>query len=281
MDNQNDGSPRAGVYPGAGRSQISRPHATQARCPINEDIEGGSLRRHIASALGQQVARLRHFRALSHAGPDDQPYRDLGRLPISRDHRRNRSAAFSSRSRARRSADLVFSPPISRTGHKVTEAISTNQARVDVLVAREDYFDFWFIPCYRVSDPPRSRATIMAPAQGQARILQRMGDSVERDGVEDMLHIVARESAACLKPGIAQHSTNWLVVYDNWQPVSAFDDQVATERFSRKLSGSDCSYPFGKVFVQRPRFIWEFSEDWPPIGHWISESWLARWWDAC
>ena len=31
MDNQNDGSPRAGVYPGAGRSQISRPHATQAR----------------------------------------------------------------------------------------------------------------------------------------------------------------------------------------------------------------------------------------------------------
>ena len=30
MDNQNDGSPRAGVYPGAGRSQISRPHATQA-----------------------------------------------------------------------------------------------------------------------------------------------------------------------------------------------------------------------------------------------------------
>ena len=30
MDNQNDGSPRAGVYPGAGRSQISRHHATQA-----------------------------------------------------------------------------------------------------------------------------------------------------------------------------------------------------------------------------------------------------------
>ena len=34
MDNQNDGSPRAGVYPGAGRSQISRPHATQADDPV-------------------------------------------------------------------------------------------------------------------------------------------------------------------------------------------------------------------------------------------------------
>ena len=34
MDNQNDGSPRAGVYPGAGRSQISRPHATQAQVLI-------------------------------------------------------------------------------------------------------------------------------------------------------------------------------------------------------------------------------------------------------
>ena len=30
MDDQDDGSPRAGVYPGAGRNQISRPHATQA-----------------------------------------------------------------------------------------------------------------------------------------------------------------------------------------------------------------------------------------------------------
>ena len=35
MDNQNDGSPRAGVYPGAGRSQISRPHATQARVAVS------------------------------------------------------------------------------------------------------------------------------------------------------------------------------------------------------------------------------------------------------
>ena len=41
MDNQNDGSPRAGVYPGAGRSQISRPHATQAEddLPAPPDLE--------------------------------------------------------------------------------------------------------------------------------------------------------------------------------------------------------------------------------------------------
>ena len=48
MDNQNDGSPRAGVYPGAGRSQISRPHATQAQSTIGNVVAASGARLTIA-----------------------------------------------------------------------------------------------------------------------------------------------------------------------------------------------------------------------------------------
>ena len=44
-----------------------------------------------------------------------------------------------------------------------------------------------------------------------------MGDSVERDWVEALLHIVAGKAVAFLKPGFTQHPTNWVLAYDNWQ----------------------------------------------------------------
>ena len=175
--------------------------------------------------------------------------------------------------------DLVLSQPTGRIGIELTEAISTDQAKVDAMVEREGASDFRPIPRYRVSDPHRSQAEIRALARGEARILPRMGDAVERDWVEAMLQIVARKAAVFLKPGFVRHPTSWLLVYDNWQPVSSLDEQVATDRLSGKLSGSDWSYPFSKVFVQRPRVVWEFSDGSPPIGHWIPEAWLARWQD--
>ena len=104
--------------------------------------------------------------------------------------------------------DLVFSLPTGRIGIELTEAISTDQARVDAMIEREGPSDFRFLPRYRVSDAPRSQAEIRALAQGQARILPRMGDSVEDDWVEAMEHIVGRKATTFHKPGFTEHPTN-------------------------------------------------------------------------
>ena len=173
--------------------------------------------------------------------------------------------------------DLVLSLPTGRIGIELTEAISTDQARVDAAVERERSCDFRFIPRYRISDLPRSQAEIGALARGQARTLPRMGDSVERDWVEAMVHIIRRKATTCLKPGFAHHPANWLVVYDNWEPVSALNEQVATERLNRMLSGSDWSNPFRAVFVQRPRTVWEFNGGPTAIERRIPDAWLPRW----
>ena len=91
-----------------------------------------------------------------------------------------------------------------------------------------------------------------------------------------MLHIVARKAAVFFKSGFAQHPTNWLLVYDNWQPVAGLDEQLAAARLDENLSRSGWRYPFCKVFVQRPHMIWQFCDGSHPIGHWIPESWLDR-----
>ena len=173
--------------------------------------------------------------------------------------------------------DLVLSGPAGLIGIEITEAISTDQAKVDATVEREGKSDFRSIPRYRVSDPARSRSEIRALARGESQVLPRMGDAMERDWVEAILHIVARKAAVFFKPGFAQHPTNWLLVYDNWQPVAGLDEQLAAARLDEKLSGSGWRYPFCKVFVQRPRMIWQFCDGSRPIGHWIPESWLDRW----
>ena len=114
--------------------------------------------------------------------------------------------------------DLVLSLPTGRIGIELTEAISTDQARVDAMIERERPSDFRVTPRYRVSDPPRSQAEIRTLARGETRTLPLMGESVEDDWVEAMRHIVGGKANTFLKPGFAAHSTNWLVVYDTGCP---------------------------------------------------------------
>ena len=104
-----------------------------------------------------------------------------------------------------------------------------------------------------------------------------MVDSVERDWVEILLHIVARQVVVFLRPGFAQHPTNCLLVYDNRQPVVGLVEQLVTAWFDRKLSGSRWSFPFCKLLVQKSHMITQFSDGSRYFGHCIPESWLDRW----
>ena len=92
-----------------------------------------------------------------------------------------------------------------------------------------------------------------------------------------MEHIVGVKTNKFHKPGFAKHPTSWLLIYDNWDPVSLLRDEIATKRLNRKLCESDASNPFQRVFIQRPRTVWEFSGGAIAIEHGIPGAWLARW----
>ena len=115
--------------------------------------------------------------------------------------------------------DLVLAMPSGRTGIEITEAVPQDKARVDAQCEHKGIDDFRFIPRYRVGDPRRSPAEIEAIATGRARTLPIMGDALERDWADAMVHFIERKAAAFGKPGFARHPRNWLLVYDNWCAV--------------------------------------------------------------
>ena len=81
MDNQNDGSPRAGVYPGAGRSQISRPHATQA----TDMIVAPTTRRHVMfEQLFTKPGTIGRYQAAPLVEPRERYLRHLAESGASR-----------------------------------------------------------------------------------------------------------------------------------------------------------------------------------------------------
>ena len=170
--------------------------------------------------------------------------------------------------------DLVLTMPSGRTGIEITEAVPEDKARVDAYSEHGGIDDFRFIPRYRVGDPRRSQAEIEKIARGQTRDLPHMGDSIERDWVEAMLHFIGRKAASFMKPGFARYPSNWLLIYDNWSPAP--DETVATERLDQQIFRHNPTSPFSKVFVQRPRNIWEYRAGAPVLKHPIPEAWLAR-----
>ena len=170
--------------------------------------------------------------------------------------------------------DLVLTMPSGRTGIEITEAVPEDKARVDAYAEHEEIDAFRFVPRYRVGDPRRSKAEIDAIARGQTRNHPHMGDSIERDWVEAMLHFVERKTASFMKPGFQQHPSNWLLIYDNWSPAP--HESIATERLEQQIFRRSPDNPFSRVFVQRPRSVWEYRVGAQVQKHPIPEAWLPR-----
>ena len=170
--------------------------------------------------------------------------------------------------------DLVVTMPSGRIGIEITEAVPEDKARVDAFSEHKGIDDFRFIPRYRVNDPRRSRAEIEMIARGEARIMPHMGDSIERDWVDALLHFIARKAKSFMKPGFAKHRSNWLLVHDNWSPAP--DERVATKRLDRCIFSCGRRNPFCKVFVLRPRNLLEFAPRAAVVKHPIPEDWLVH-----
>ena len=172
--------------------------------------------------------------------------------------------------------DLVVTMPSGRVGIEITEAVPEDGARVAAYSEHKEIDEFRVIPRYRVNDPPRSRAEIEKIARGKVRELPRMGDCVERDWVEAMLHFVARKAASFAKPGFEEYPSNWLLVYDNWTGTAGLDEQMATERLDRQVFVHAPKNPFDRVFVLRPRALLEFAPRAVAVRYRIPEDWLGQ-----
>ena len=171
--------------------------------------------------------------------------------------------------------DLVLTMPSGQTGIEITEVVPRDKAKVDAYSRHKRIDGFSFIPRYRITDPPRSRANIekIARTRGQTRNFPQMGDSIEDERVEVIHHFVSRKSESFTKPGFATYPNNWLLIWDNWG-AGLKERSVPMKRLAQQISEHDPRVPFDRVFVLRPLNIWEFRVNSAVVvKHTIPEAW--------
>ena len=165
--------------------------------------------------------------------------------------------------------------PSGRIGIEIIEAVPNDERRVVVYSEDMGLDNFRIVPPYGVDDPPRARADIEMIAKGEGPSLPRMGDSIERNWDEAILHFIAKKVETFTKPGFAKHPRNWLLVHDNWC-TAIEDEQMAMERLDQHIFHRGPKNPFSSVFVLLPGSLLEFARCAVAVKHPIPDEWLGH-----
>ena len=174
--------------------------------------------------------------------------------------------------------DLVLSSQSGKTGIEITEAIHEEAAEADVHSKPEEKYDILPVPHYRIGEKRSLEERKNIPiARERTQRLPHMGDSIERNWIEAMVHFTKRKAGKFASLGFGKHDRNWLLIYDNWSPgVHGYHD-VATP-LSRQLFDWEWKNPFEKVFIlanphtlENHYVVWEFSRNAEIIKHHVPD----------
>lgn len=154
--------------------------------------------------------------------------------------------------------DIVLHLSSSSIGLEITEAVPTKWAHADAVSEENEYEIPIFLQRFKTGETSLSRNEIERIAKGESYGSAWEGNSVECEWAEVMLYFSAQKAKKFSHPEFKKYAQNWLLIYDNW-PLPALDESSATQKLQGKLLSQDWALPFDKVFVERPRNIWEFS----------------------
>ena len=163
--------------------------------------------------------------------------------------------------------DFVLCSPQFRTGIEITEAVPEDKARVDVHSERDGRPVIRPVPFYRPGDSRRSQVEIRRVVDGQEPPMPIMGNAIERNWVEVMLHYTELKHGRFKNPDFDKHQHNWLLIYDNWPLGSSLDERGAAGMLAPKLCSIGQENFFDRIFVQRPDDVWEFNNGNGPVTH--------------
>ena len=181
---------------------------------------------------------------------------------------------FPLRVEPRDSPDLVVTMPSGRIGIEITEAVPNDERRVIDYSESMGLDNCRIVPPYRVDDPLRSRAEVEKIAKGDGPCLPQMGDSIERNCNEAILHRIVKKVEDFAKPGFTKHPRNWLLVHDNWSPAIT-EEQMAMERLDQHILLRGSKNPFSTVFVLLSGSLLEFARCAVAVKHPIPNEWLG------
>lgn len=173
--------------------------------------------------------------------------------------------------------DLVLTMPSGRIGIEIVEAVPENEARVAAYSEDKGIEGLRYVPRYRAGEPLLPEREIKRLAKNETQQIGHMGNVIERDWVEAMLHFVNKKANKFLKEGFKKYQENWLIIYDNWSLRPHEVD--ATKMLDRHFQHHHIQHhrtvnPFGKIFVQMSRNIWEYRTGASVLRHPIPTDWF-------
>lgn len=155
--------------------------------------------------------------------------------------------------------DYLVSAPSGTIGIEVTEAVPTNWAWASARRRKQNYETFVMLERFTPGEARRTPEAIEQIAQGRKPGSTWVGNAIEQQFAEVMLHSSIEKKKAFGKPGFKTCSSNWLIIYKHW-PLPSLDESLGAKHFSQRLMELREPLPFEKVFVECWKTFWEFSD---------------------
>jgi hypothetical protein len=170
--------------------------------------------------------------------------------------------------------DFVLSCRAVPVGIEVTEAVPTDLARADALQEHRGYDVVRFFQRFRPGEPARPLPEIERIAQGLVLGEGWAGDSVETDWADVMTYFSLAKADKFSRPGFRTFSSNWLLIYDNWE-LPMLNEAKAARFFQAQLAALNPPLPFDRIFVECNKTISHFTP-----SHRSSRSIIDLWTDS-
>jgi hypothetical protein len=154
--------------------------------------------------------------------------------------------------------DFLLKANETQIGIEHTAAVPQNEAHKTVLRDRVDGPEVYFISHHQPGEAKKPAKELIQEIQANQSGPGWVGDSVEREWSEAMLHFVTGKIETLEKEGFEKFERNWLLIYDNWS-LPALDREKAAQFLLLKIKESTCFDSFDCVYIIIGNFVFEFS----------------------
>ena len=144
--------------------------------------------------------------------------------------------------------DFVLHMPEREIGIELTEAVPENHVRKSLLRQRGLGPNVHLLQRHLPGESRRSTAMLEDEIINDIASGPWVGNEVEVEWANVMLHCSEAKVVAINKPGFVNHHENWLLIYDNW-PLPGVHHEEAASIFETLCKPEGILRIFNRIFV--------------------------------
>lgn len=154
--------------------------------------------------------------------------------------------------------DFLLTMENREIGIEVTEAVPENHVRASIFREMGMGPQAHLLQKHRPGESRLGKNAILREInQGRAGA-PWVGNEVEVQWAEIMLHFIKRKVKKLNQPGFTKHKENWLLIYNNW-PLPGVHHEEASSLLTNSCEVESLLSEFNSIFVLDSKFLCEIS----------------------